>query len=141
MDADILDGSWVNFSRFTWVLSGARNRRAQWHCSTRSKYVQHHILLAGPNRPTIGTHRRKTCLTHPVIARRLEGGLFGVLETCSIGLDSTMFRSTKSWQAPILREVRSTFILLAKAICTPRCWDVSSPTQVGIIPGRGCMSI
>src|SRR6266852_3905065 len=54
MDADILDGSWVNFSRFTWALSGARNRRAQWHCSTRFKYVQHHILLAGPNRPTIG---------------------------------------------------------------------------------------
>src|SRR5216683_390212 len=54
MDADILDGSWVNFSRLTWALSGARNRRAQWHCSTRSKYVQHHILLAGPNRPTIG---------------------------------------------------------------------------------------
>src|SRR6266852_3647055 len=54
MDADILDGSWVNCSRFTWALSGARNRRAQWHCSTRSKYVQHHILLAGPNQPTIG---------------------------------------------------------------------------------------
>src|SRR6266700_1391352 len=139
MDADILDGSWVNFSRFTWALSGARNRRAQWHCSTRSKYVQHHILLAGPNRPTIGdTQEEKLALP---IARRLEGGLFGELETCSIGLDSTMFRSIKSWQARILREVRSTFILPAKAICTPRSWDVSSPTQVGIIPGRGCRSI
>src|SRR6266567_7809798 len=63
MDADILDGSWVNFSRFTWALSGARNRRAQWHCSTRSKYVQHHILLAGPNRPTIGdTQEEKLAL-------------------------------------------------------------------------------
>src|SRR5260221_9024761 len=54
MDADILDSSWVSFSRFTWALSDARNRRAQWHCSTRSKYVQHHILRAGPNQPTIG---------------------------------------------------------------------------------------
>src|SRR6266567_2485162 len=101
------------------------------------------IIFYSPGQTSLrlGTHRRKTCLTHPVIARRLEGGLFGVLETCSIGLDSTMFRSTKSWQAQILREVRSTFILPARAICTPRSWDVSSLTQVGIIPGRECMSI
>jgi len=98
------------------------------HCSTRLDMFN--IIFYCRAKPAYDReHGRKTCLT----IRSSRGDSKEDCSECSNLFNrfgSTMFRSTKSWQAPIL--ARCVLHLFAsKAICTPRCWDVSSPTQVG----------